>query len=171
MKKTIVVSLLLFAVTANGEKLYKVINADGSVTYTDTPQSGAVQLDLEDANSAVMPSLLNGVANKQVKKSRLEFPDYQLEIISPAEEETIRHNSGKVLVSARLEPVGNGKFEIYLDSELVQTSPAPSFQLQNVVRGEHSIQVKFIHHTGKILALSKPRVFYMHQASTLINPN
>ncbi|GAB2685012.1 DUF4124 domain-containing protein [Aliiglaciecola sp. 3_MG-2023] len=171
MKKTIIIALLLFSVAAIGETLYKIVNSDGSITYTDTPQSGAEPLDLENTNSTVMPSLTNGVSKKPIKRNRLEFPDYQLKIISPADKQTLRNNSGKVSVTAQLEPVGNGKFEIYLDGELVQTSPAPSFRLQNVVRGEHSIQVKFIHHTGKILALSKPRVFYMHQASTLINPN
>ncbi|MFA3792655.1 DUF4124 domain-containing protein [Aliiglaciecola sp. SL4] len=171
MKKTIVIPLLLFTVAATGETLYKIVNSDGSITYTDTPQSGAQPLDLQNSNSTVMPSLTNGGARKQSKRTKIEFPEYQLKILSPADKATVRNNAGKISVSAQLEPVGNGKFEIYLDGELVQTSPAPSFQLQNVVRGEHSIQVKFIHHTGKILALSKPRVFYMHQASTLINPN
>lgn len=172
MKKIVLAILLIFTVSASGSKLYKVVNADGSITYTDTPQNGAVQLDLERTNSVIMPALADANQGQQQSKNQKKaFPEYKLEVLTPSDKETIRNNLGKVTVAARLEPVGNGKFELYLDGVLAQTSPAPSFQLQNVVRGEHSFQVKFIHHTGKILALSKPSVFYMHQASVLINPN
>jgi hypothetical protein len=172
MKILIITIALIFTLSVSAAQLYKIIHSDGSVTYTDTPQTGAVEVKMTGTNSAVIPRLKSANANQQpAKRLDKSFPAYNLELISPQHEATVRNNLGKVSVTARLSPIGNGKFELYLDGELVQTSTAPSFHLQNVERGEHSIQVKFIHHTGKILASSNQSVFFMHQASVLINPN
>ena len=171
MKKLIVILTLPIALLASAGELYKIVHKDGSVTYTDTPQAGAVEVDMSKSNSAVMPALNKGTSQLPSKRVAKAFPDYSLSIVSPADQQTIRNNLGKVTVNGRITPIGNGKFELYLDGALAQTSTAPSFQLQNVVRGEHSIQIKFIHHTGKILASSESSVFFMHQASVLINPN
>lgn len=163
---------LFFAVTVSATQLYKVVHLDGSVTYTDTPQEGAVEVDVTKTNSVTVPSL-NAGNQTQLPAKRVDkkYPAYQLSIVSPQNEATVRNNLGKVTVKAQLSPIGSGRFDLYLDGEIAQSSPAPSFQLQNVVRGEHDIQVKFVHHTGKILASSKKIVFFMHQASILINPN
>ncbi|GAB5381454.1 MAG: hypothetical protein Alis3KO_34260 [Aliiglaciecola sp.] len=172
MKLIITTLTCVLALAVNASELYKIVHEDGTVTYTDKPTKGAVLVDLEKTNSATMPALVDS-KTQQLPAKRVDkaLPKYQLTILSPAKEETIRNNLGKVTVTGQLDPVGNGKFELYLDGQLVQTSPAPSFQLQDVVRGEHSIQIKFIHHTGKILASSEPRVFFVHQASVFINPN
>ncbi|WJG08927.1 DUF4124 domain-containing protein [Aliiglaciecola sp. LCG003] len=170
MKILFVVSIALVAALANAGTLYKIVNSDGSVTYTDSPQAGAVEVNMEHSNSAVMPSLSanSNAAQKRLAKAQ---PSYQLSISSPSDQETIRNNLGKVSVTAKISPIGNGKFQLYLDGTLAQTSPAPSFQLQDVDRGEHSIQVKFVSHKGKILASSQSIVFFLHQASILINSN
>lgn len=172
MKLIIATLTCVFALAANAAELYKIVHKDGTVTYTDKPKAGAVLVDLGKTNSVTMPSL-NAGATQQLpaKSSNTALPKYGLSILSPAQQETIRNTQGKVTVTGQLEPIGNGKFELYLDGALVQTSPAPSFQLMDVVRGEHSVQIKYIHHTGKILASSDPHVFYMHQASVFINPN
>lgn len=171
MKKLIAILTLSTVLTASAGDLYKIVHKDGSVTYTDTPQLGAVEIDMSKSNSATMPALNSGAGQLPAKRVTKAHPNYELNIVSPIDQETIRNNIGKVTVSGQISPIGNGKFELYLDGALAQTSTAPSFQLQNVVRGEHVIQIKFIHHTGKILASSKPSVFFMHQASVLINSN
>lgn len=162
---------VLLASGVGAATLYKIVNADGSVTYTDTPQPDAEPVDLSKVNSAVMPSLTDG-STKPVKKTvQIKFPEYSLSFNTPAEQQTIRDNLGKVTVSATLTPTGNGIFQLFFDGTLVQSQPAPVFQLNDVERGEHKIQIKFKHHTGKILASTEPRVFYLRRASALINPN
>lgn len=171
MKLIICALTCVLAFAANARELYKVVQQDGTVIYTDKPQKGAVPVDLAKTNSATMPALTGNQTQQLPTRKSEKLPQYKLSVVSPANQATIRNNVGKVTVTGQLDPIGNGKFELYLDGQLVQTSPAPSFQLTNVVRGEHSVQIKFIHHTGKILASSEPSVFYMHQASVFINPN
>lgn len=173
----ILLSLLVTTVT-NSAQLYKIVNDDGSVTYTDTYQPNAQEVNLTSTNSAVMPSIsASSTASNRQKKVLKEFPEYKLTFISPVDKQTIRNNSGNMTISASLNSASNltatpsGKFQLIIDGMLKQSKPVPIFTVQNLDRGEHSVQIKLIHQTGKILASTETRVFYLKQASRLINPN
>ena len=61
--------------------------------------------------------------------------------------------------------------KLVFDNEVVKTQSKNQFQLENVNRGAHTIQVNFLDNSGKTLALSKQQTFYLHKASALINAN
>lgn len=159
----------------NSAQLYKIVNEDGSVTYTDTYQPDAQEVDLTSSNSAVMASMPTP-SNPQ-KKTIKAFPVFKLNFISPEDKQTIRNNLGTVTIFASLSSakttvaMPSGKFQLFIDGKLAQSKPVPTFTVQNLDRGEHSVQIKLIHQTGKILASTETRVFYLKQASRLINPN
>jgi hypothetical protein len=92
-------------------------------------------------------------------------------IRSPTAEQTLRENSGAVSISADVLPKKSGKFQLIFDNQVVNTQSNGQFQLENVNRGAHTIQVNFLDNSGKILALSKSQTFYLQKASALINVN
>jgi hypothetical protein len=167
--------LLLLGSAIQAGELYKVINEDGSITYTDVPKPGAKPLNLTPKNTAVMPSLAGKNKTAQIsgqqKKQEKRLPNFSMRIISPAAKQTIRNNLGQVSVHGEITPSSAGQFQLYLDNVLIETKTTPSFELENVDRGEHSIQIKFLHNSGKILASTPEQVFYLHKASALINAN
>ncbi len=163
---------------ADSAQLYKVVNSDGTVTYTDTYQAGAEEVDLSSSNSAVMPSMSSSSnTTNQIKKQVKKFPKLELEFVSPQQEQTIRDNLGRMTVSARLvsdskqNSIPAGIFQLILNGKLVQSQPAPTFTLDNLDRGEHKIQIQLVLQTGKILASTETRVFFMRRASSLITPS
>lgn len=166
--------MLLSCGIAAGE-MYQIVNKDGSITYTDIPTQDAQAFNLSSTNSAVMPSLtkpLSRQSSPAAKKSiEKRLPEYSLQLVSPLDKESIRNNAGKVSVRANLTPTGKGQFQLFLDSVLIDTKSVASFELGNVERGEHHIQIKFIHNSGKILASTPEQVFYLHKASALIKAN
>lgn len=167
--------LLLFWLPLQAGELYKVVNKDGSITYTDIPQEGAQSFNMSSTNTAIMPSMTAKTPGKgpvqTSKKSVKRLPNYAIKLISPTPEQTIRNNLGKVSIRGEMTPAGAGQFQLFLDSVLIETKATPSFDLENVERGEHSIQIKFLHNSGKILASTPEQVFYLHKASVLINKN
>jgi hypothetical protein len=169
------VFLLLFAGAVPAGELYQIINKDGSITYTDIPGQDAQAFNLSTTNSAVMPSLVKSQPRQSAftgkKSTEKRLPEYSLQLISPVDKESIRNNAGKVSVRASITPAAKGQFQLFLDNVLIDTQPAPNFDLGNVERGEHHIQIKFIHNSGKILASTPERVFYLHKASVLIKAN
>ena len=154
----------LFALSAQSATLYKVVQADGTVVYTDRPVAGAVPVALPNANTS------QSLAPKQVTKPTAPSkPDvnYNISILSPAHEETIRNNQGEVKVSASIEPKAVGLFQLVLNGQVLATGASPQFVVQGVPRGEHQLEVRLVSKSGKILASSPTRVFYLHQASVL----
>ena len=94
-----------------------------------------------------------------------------IEFLSPMAEETIRNNSGEVMVNFNISPEYLGKFELLLDNQLVNTKGKMQFTLENVPRGQHQLEVKLRDNSGKIFASSGQQTFYLHQASALIHAN
>lgn len=162
MKLAWVLALVTFSV--NSATLYKVVKADGTVIYTDRPVAGAVPVSLPKANTA------DSLAPKQVNSTTApKKPDktYQLTILAPAHEATIRNNLGEVQVSGSISPNAVGSFQLLLDGQVMATGASPNFNLQGVPRGAHQIQIQLINKSGKILASSPEHTFYLHQASVL----
>lgn len=160
---------VMLSTTLSAATLYKVTNADGSVTYTDRPVPGAEAVDLGKVNSATIPRLASS-APKPANKQREQI-SYDLNIVQPAEEATVRSNLGEVTVTGRMTPTAAGRYELYLDGALMESSGAPTFKLSGVHRGAHTLEIKFRNNSGKILASSPQRVFFLHRVSALITVN
>jgi hypothetical protein len=174
-----ILGLLLMCISVSAQVVYKTVKADGSVVYSDVPSEGAVPVNLTSMNTVVAPALNNAASqisnqnikqNNRIKKIRPEV-QYLVSIRSPDSEQTLHNNSGAVTVSADVLPKRSGMFQLVLDNKIVKTQSKSQFQLENVNRGAHTIQVNFLDNSGKTLALSKSQTFYLHKASALINAN
>ncbi|GGD62219.1 DUF4124 domain-containing protein [Lacimicrobium alkaliphilum] len=162
--------MLLLMTTAQADTLYKVIKADGTVMYTDQPVAGAEPVELPRVNTAESLAAKNAAASRN-KSDRPEV-QYQLSILYPKSQQTLRDNQGKVTVVAQMQPqtTGAGAFELLMDGKSLATSPSPRFELTEVNRGAHTIEVRYVNNSGKVLASSSPTEFFLHQASVLNRP-
>jgi len=175
MKFALVLCLLLLCMSVCAQVIYKTIKADGSEVFSDVPSDGAVPVNLSSMNNAVVPALNNAASQttsrlNPVKKRSPEVL-YLVSIRSPAAEQTLRDNSGAVTINAEVVPKISGKFQLVIDNQIVKTQSKSKFQLENVNRGAHTIQIHFLDNSGKILASSKQQTFYLQKASALINAN
>lgn len=96
---------------------------------------------------------------------------FNLTIISPENEENIRANDGKVVVTVGSnQPLGGKKgflIRFLLDGNPVSVSPSFSSTLTNLDRGTHTISAELISKTGKVLATSEPHTFHVQRHSIL----
>lgn len=159
-------------------KIYKVVQADGTVIYTDKPSPGAKEFQFKSKPNVVSPVQPTNKTGKRVFTAtpatvpqQAPTRNYQLTIKSPANDATIRNNEGKVSINASLNPISNGVYELYLNGELYQKGNAPQFHLIDLNRGEYRIQMRFLDQTGKILASSSVSKFYLQKVSALLRPN
>ncbi|MGJ8679602.1 DUF4124 domain-containing protein [Paraglaciecola sp.] len=175
MRAFYILGLLLLCVGASANVIYKTIQADGSVIYSDTPTAGSTPVNLSSVNNVVVPALNDAASAKPVsqKTSKNQKPkiQYQVSILSPAHEESIRDNSGNVSIRVNVSPSGAGKVQLLMDNQVVSTQTNRLFELESVNRGAHIIQVNFIDNLGKILASSQEQTFYLHKATALNNVN
>jgi hypothetical protein len=167
---TFVVLLCLTSTTqafylANVE-VYKTVHKDGSITYSDQPSAGAVEMVLSVPTNTFQSTVSSSKPPSQVTHKQNII--YTINILNPQPEATIRSNIGEISISASIKPEINGFFQLQIN-EQVHESATGIFTLIDMPRGAYKYSVKFIDNSGKVIALSKTRNMFLHQASTLIN--
>ncbi|MBU1310011.1 MAG: DUF4124 domain-containing protein [Gammaproteobacteria bacterium] len=173
MKKILFfIAVFLFAVTPlqaqQSKKVFVTRDANGVLVFSDSPQPGAEEVNLSQranimaATDATLPN---------TRKEEVEA--FNVEIVQPEEQGTVRDNTGSVYVSGKVNPMFERglRLRLLLDGK-PQGEPQNSavFILREVDRGEHKLQMELFDQNGKLIATSPVTTFYLHRAS-VISPN
>jgi hypothetical protein len=97
-------------------------------------------------------------------------PNYDLDIVNPADEATVFSDNGDVSVRATVVPdLANGDQVEFLVDGLPIAPPTSvlDFPLYGIVHGQHMLQARIIDSTGNVGSISPSRTFYVWQASLL----
>ena len=152
------------------ETIYKVVDEEGDVTFTDTPPN--------DADAMVEPHSILGtnttpaVATAPENAVKTDQADaeacYVTRIVSPANESTIPMGRGDFVVEAEVSPGLDNEEQLILllDGEAVGAPQSfPRWQLTNVFRGAHRLQVVRVSKTGAAQSQSTEHTVYVMRPS------
>ena len=163
---------LLLNATAVKAEVYKKVNPDGSVEFTDVPKSSDETPVPLSPMTTFKPTTAPPISSspKSTKPSISKYTS--VSITSPANEETIRDNAGNLTVTASLTPnLQPGHKMILLDNGTNQgESTSGSFKLSNVDRGSHVLTIQVQDATGKVLISSEPVTVFLHRQSAIRRP-
>ena len=127
---------------AASEKIYKVIDEEGNVTFTDTPPNDADAI--VESHSIVYTNTTPAVATAPENVIKTGPPDaeafYVARIVSPANESTITRGPADFVIEAELSPRLDSEEQLILliDGAAVGApQSSPRWQLTNVFRGAH----------------------------------
>ena len=174
LMRTIIALIALLASSAVLAQAYRWVDDEGVVHYSDRPQEGAEQIILPHSTrpSRTVAAASRTPAGEQPETEQPEAPFHYdvIEVVAPAPEETLWNIEGVLNVSLRLQPgLRQGdQVKVYLDGEMRPAS-GTSFQLQEVYRGVHNIQVEIVDPTGRMMGRSLPNRFYVQQ-NTIVHP-
>jgi hypothetical protein len=172
--KQLLILLALFACQANAE-IYKSINADGEVVYSDSATKGAEKLKMPALPTYTPPVIPPPSATPG--KSAEEAGFYTSFVInSPEDEETIRNNLGVLNISTRLDPVLqtrlNHRVQFYLNGEPYgEPVGRTNLTINNLDRGDYTLSASVMDTEGKALISTGDVVFFMKRHSILHNPS
>ena len=170
MKNLIINSLLLFALisaySANAA-LYRGLDAEGNVVYSDTPFEDAEQFTPPPISVVDTPKV--GSEKKPVEEKPKEFKYTQFDIVSPSNKQTIR-NEPDLSVSITLKPGLNAekghKIWLLLDEKpFIKDSQQLSFNLGRLNRGAHKLQAQVRDYEGKVILRTRVTVIFVHQTA------
>ena len=174
LRSIFLVACLLAATAVAAQEAYRWVDDDGVVHYSDTPVEGAERILLPAPNVAVTRPTTRGSttasrAEEQEPEEEAPFRYESIEIVSPAAEETLWNIEGILNVSVALQPGLQPGHQVraYFDGQ-VQDVSGTSFQLQEVWRGVHNIQVEVVDETGQLEIRSQPSRFYVQQNTVVI---
>jgi len=162
---------LLLAVHA-GAEVWRWVDDDGVVHFSDTPREGAVEVDVSAASRPTGAQVYRYTrprsSDEPTAPEEATFRYDSLSITSPGAEETLWNIDGILNVSIALSPglQPGHRVRVYFNGE-PRLESSTSFTIDEVWRGVHNLQVEVIDETGKLMIRSRPNRFYVQQNSVI----
>lgn len=163
----ILLIVLCTPLSAIAQSIYKVVDKDGNVTYTDTPPSdGAVPEELPEIifTPPVQPKVRLSPSNSGTPEASYTAPS--VTIISPVHQETIPPGAQQFVVAGRL----NRPFEQEESAQLFVNgepfgprSSGLSWSVGDLIRGEYNIQIQ-VFRSNKLIASSRQLTIFVRRA-------
>jgi hypothetical protein len=178
MAMRLIIALVLATLTVSTTaQVYRWVDDSGQVHFGDRPPAdGAEQVRLPPSSTYAprqLPSTLGEEKQDEPGEAAETVAYTTVKIVRPADDGTIRDNTGRVELEVTLEPpLQEGhRLAVLVDGRSVfDQLTTTSVALTNVDRGTHNIQVKVLDADGSQLISSKPVTFHLHRASVLTPP-
>jgi hypothetical protein len=149
MRLFISLFLVLFAGCLLAETVYKTVDEDGNIIFTDKPSEEAEEIEIQKLETIENPNPPRYTPPKQAEE---KLPQYKsLTVTSPENGAGIRSNNGNVTISLSLEPALSRGHKIIILMDGKEVGSGTSVSLQNVDRGTHSINAKVVDANGETL--------------------
>lgn len=166
--------LLLVTTAAFGaeEKAYKIVRPDGTIEFSDKPQTGATEIKVPPAQTyqaPALPPVTTPVVKSDQKPAAASFQYTELSIVSPTQDQTIHGGGGTIPVQIKLEPpLRSGDVVlVLLDGKSAARGANTAFTLQNVERGTHTLAAKVLDANDQTLLSSSSVTIHVFQYSKL----
>ena len=161
-------SLVLATGTAQAQKIYKVVQPDGTILFTDSPSPGddAEQVDVGPLNSApALASPADAFDDSAAVEAEVGYSAFR--ITSPGNDEAIRGNTGSVNVDLSLEPSlrSGDNIDLLLDGQSIGGGKSTAITLTEMDRGTHSVQALVKNSAGQVVARSNTVTFTVQRTS------
>jgi len=171
MKTWILTACLIMASSlALSQPIYKVVDEDGNVTFTDQrPSDDAAPMELPELNvldsRGAPPDLPSDTEETEIEPLRLSFS-------SPEDEENIfgTGNSLSVTLESNIDIPPTALVVLYLDGQAQPPIQSLSYTFDFIARGEHTLRAELQTGSGRVLAETESITFFMRQASRLNPP-
>ena len=162
-----IMSALVYMTVADAQ-LYKGVDADGKVVYSDKPFAAAEEYTPPPIS--VMDAAKVKVDEKKTEEKKpAEFKYISFDIVSPVNNQTIR-NEPDVAVSLRIKPGLNTdeNHRIWMmvnGKPVMKNTESLSFKVGRLDRGANELQAQIRDKSGKIVARTRTTVVFVHQTS------
>lgn len=162
---TLLTSTLSFA------EIYKYVDKNGNVAYTDKPGDNrqAMQLQPLPTISLPKPGQQQRPADNNSQQKSAGAPYNQLQFTSPKDNSAFWSGNGNFVISVEAEPplrVGD-KFKVSLDGNTLGTNTSGAFPVQNANRGTHTASVSVVNLKGDQVQSGPTITFTVHRPSVI----
>ena len=174
------VSLLTTAASPLMAQVYKVVDEDGNVTFTDKPPAdGSKPIDLAPISIIEAPTYEKAPvaaeedeAEKGMSLGYMRRVYRDFAITSPAQEESVWKPDGPIAVTwgARTDLQPGMKVTLYLDGKRHTTTAQPMVSLSGLDRGEHTLKAELRDSRNRVVTTSETITFFVRQPNVFTNP-
>jgi len=173
--RSIVAFLALTVAVSAPAAVYKWVQPDGSVVYSDrAPVENTAPTELPALQEIKMPppppSSPDSTASTPSRQSRQHTDYTKLQITTPADQSAFRNNAGKVTVNLDLEPAlqEGDSIAIIFDGKEIGEGKSTAVSRNNVDRGTHTLGAVVKDSQGDTLIKAAPITFTLQRTSVLL---
>ena len=178
MSKWITLLAMLVPMLCLAEPAWRWVDANGVVHYSDRPYPGAEQVELPTSSRSTGTTLRSAVRTtpgtpQPAVAAAADQAYSRFEILSPTPQETLWNTGSTIDVQVAVEPplTTGHRLELVYDGARRRVPGAgTTLTLDEVFRGQHTLQALIVDTTGAILLRSAAVDFVVQQTSTQ-NPN
>jgi hypothetical protein len=156
--------MLLAAPLAFAGPIYKWVDENGVIHYSDQPHENAQKIHLGAPQTYKATQYAEPAAADSVAPPL----SYKCAVISPTDQQTF-NNAATVAVSAQSDPPPSPDAQVFvmLDGRMVAGQPTDGLQftLKAVERGEHTVAIVIRDAAGKVACQSGGVTFFMRETS------
>ncbi len=164
----IVLMMLVFLAHLAAADVYKTVDKDGNITYTDKPSTDkAEKLELREINTVPGAQPLPQSSPVNSYDSQPAALNYNINIISPRNDVSIPVGQRDLAIAISLKPaLQQGHLLVYfMNGELLEETAMNNIIVKDVPRGTHTLVVEAIDANGRSLGTSPPVIV------NIIRPN
>ncbi len=147
-------------------EVYKWVNDQGQVEYSDQYREGAEKVTLQPLSTIQMPKLpADAIAPTDSEEQAPAPPAYQrLAITFPTHDSAFHSGNGDVVVTLELTPdlLPSHSLRLSLDGQPVGVFTGRSHTLPNVDRGTHVLSLDVVDNTS-VIQSATPVTFTIHR--------
>lgn len=145
-------------------EIYRMVDGQGNVTFTDTPIKGAQRMQLPPLS--IVPGLTadqiaqaNGQTAPPADTARVV--SYRLSIVAPKANQSFQKPVDSIEIGAVTQPqlAGSDRLVILFDGKPLSEGNSAAVPTEGLDRGEHSISVQVLGADGRVLANESRSVF------------
>lgn len=170
MLRPFLLILLCLLTLGTQAQVFKHVDEDGNVTFTDQPPPDSTEVQINSTNiAAPPPSDAFPTPPPSDKPDKDTDGAYKITITGPANETIIPNGPGNFTVSASVSPelADTHQLQLLLDgAPREEPQRSSSWALTNVFRGEHNLVVSVVDAKGKSLAKSDPVTVFVFRPSS-----
>ena len=163
--RLLLLCITLTLLTSVSADVYRTLDEDGNVIYTDKPSTDAEKIRIDEIQT-ISPPAVKDFKYKPPAKA-VESIYTKLEVVNPANDQVFTGGTGDVTVSVLVQPALNtalgDRLILYMDGKKQADSTSTSFAFTNLDRGTHTTKVDVVNKDGKSLKSSVPVSFTIHR--------
>ena len=164
---TIILAPLLLAPALAATTVYRWVDEQGVVHFSDQPHQGAEKMHVEDAPT--FPATQIPQTPSAAPAPEQAAPTATCSIESPGDQQNLMNTysvSGSIRMPGQLDP--GDRVVLMLDGKVLAGAAdlSGAFQIPEIDRGAHTLAAQVVTPTGQVICQTQQITFFVHQPST-----
>lgn len=160
-----VIYLLSLTLSAQAATVYKKVDENGNLIFSDTPMEDSEKLDVQPVPTMKLPKARPNAL--QPKEKPTQFAYKSIIITEPQADQHFINNQGRVSVTVQVEPKLHPKHQLQLLFNGVKRagpSATTTFEFSNLDRGSYSATAQVVDDKGNVITSSPTISFHIQRA-------